>query len=136
MSGFKEDKMHDVDDLIYGRQGSPLLVIGGTPKNSSHRMVEKGEDLEPVHHHIEVAVAEFIEQAETLDILEEVITKLFEEDTHFVGTKNHVYNSKQMKRVLGSCRDAFYFSIWLPRTLGFREKALKLLKETDDVQTE
>lgn len=122
--------MEDVDDLIYGRQESPLLVIGGTPKPASHRMKEKGEDLKATDHHIEVALAECIEQAETLDILEEVITKLYEQDTHFVGTNDHVYNSKQMKRILSSCRDAFYFNIWLPRTLGFREKALELLKES------
>lgn len=124
--------MEDVDDLIHGRQGSPLLVIGGTPKKSSHRMEEKGEDLNAAHHYTEVAVAECIQEASTLDMLEEVITKMCEEDTHFVGSKDRVYNSKQMKRVLVSCRDTFFFSVWLPRTLGFREKALELLKESGD----
>jgi len=128
--------MDDVDDLIKGRVESPFLVVGGTPKKLYHRMEEKGSQLESASLSVEQMVKDNIFDAFNLDGLVVLLEKLEDLNVHFVGSKDHVYNSTKMRRIISGCREECYFSSWLPRTLGFREKALKLLKESEDARRE
>ncbi len=117
------------DELVNGRTDFPLIVEGGKPRPFSNRMIEKAPQLPTVETDLVNTIRDDINTCESLNALEIILDNMADNDIHFVGTRNHVYNSKQMLRVLAVCREEFYFDSWLPRTLGFRAKALQLLEE-------